>query len=263
MGAWLFEEIHNSPRRARPAARPGSGKTKGSPRRQRVQRRLQPRPAPAPAPVDGQVQRSFPRPSSTCHRGTRCQRRRRRRRLPGRRSAQRSRQALQRSARRRQHGACSARDRRAVPSSTRSRRDSSMCKFANTSTRQRTSRLHAGLFFGFRPPLARPRRPHADAKHAVCLTGLERSFEEIGANVREGVFSMLGPSVEFFGVHPVNSTWASITSLLPMRVLERSAAGAGARRAEQDRRVDALRLSTARRRLPPLVSAGALRHGAV
>ena len=44
------------------------------------------------------------------------------------------------------------------------------------------------------------------AKHAVCLTGLERSFEEIGANVREGVFSMFGGSVEFFGVHPVNST---------------------------------------------------------
>ena len=37
------------------------------------------------------------------------------------------------------------------------------------------------------------------AKHAVCLTGLERSFEEIGANVREGVFSMLGGSAARLG----------------------------------------------------------------
>ena len=53
-------------------------------------------------------------------------------------------------------------------------------------------------------------------QHAVCLTGLERSFEEIGGNVREGVYAMLGPNVTFFGVRPANSTWASVHELLHM-----------------------------------------------
>jgi hypothetical protein len=57
-------------------------------------------------------------------------------------------------------------------------------------------------------------------QHAVCLTGLERSFAEIGANVREGVFGMLGKEVTFFGVRPANSTWASVHELLPMAVVE-------------------------------------------
>lgn len=57
-------------------------------------------------------------------------------------------------------------------------------------------------------------------QHAVCLTGLERSFEEIGANVREGVFRMLGRDVTFFGVRPTNSSWRSVQQLLPMSAVE-------------------------------------------
>jgi hypothetical protein len=51
---------------------------------------------------------------------------------------------------------------------------------------------------------------------AVCLTGLERSFAEIGANVREGVLGMLGARTSFFGVRPANASWDSIAELLPM-----------------------------------------------
>ena len=62
------------------------------------------------------------------------------------------------------------------------------------------------------------------AVHAVCLTGLERSFGEIGANVREGVYRLLGPSLDFFGVRPPSDSWSSIFSLLPPFVAVRTQA---------------------------------------
>ena len=59
------------------------------------------------------------------------------------------------------------------------------------------------------------------AKHAVCLTGLSRSFDEIGANVREGVLTLLGtPAVAFFGVRPPQDPWYQIQRLLPMHAIE-------------------------------------------
>ena len=53
---------------------------------------------------------------------------------------------------------------------------------------------------------------------AVCLTGLERSFAEIGLNVREGLFTLLNSSrtVSFFGVRPINDEWKEIPALLPL-----------------------------------------------
>lgn len=57
-------------------------------------------------------------------------------------------------------------------------------------------------------------------EHAVCVTGQERSFLEIGANIREGVLTMLAGSVTFFGVRPRNETWAQINRLLPMARVE-------------------------------------------
>ena len=58
--------------------------------------------------------------------------------------------------------------------------------------------------------------PAATPLHAVCITGQERSFGEIGANVREGVLRMLGtPRVAFFGVKPVNDPWTGLQTLLP------------------------------------------------
>ena len=59
--------------------------------------------------------------------------------------------------------------------------------------------------------------PAATPLHAVCITGQERSFGEIGANVREGVLRMLGtPRVAFFGVKPVNDPWTGLQKLLPL-----------------------------------------------
>lgn len=60
--------------------------------------------------------------------------------------------------------------------------------------------------------------------HAVCLTGLERSFAEIGANIREGLFGLFdedpsGSSVVIFGIKPQNATWTSIHWLLPIHSL--------------------------------------------
>ena len=52
-------------------------------------------------------------------------------------------------------------------------------------------------------------------EHAVCLTGLERSFAEIGGNVREGVYRLLGPRVTWFGVKPPHDAWSMIHTLLP------------------------------------------------
>ena len=58
--------------------------------------------------------------------------------------------------------------------------------------------------------------------YAVCLTGLERSFAEIGGNVREALFTLLhGGRVTIFGVRPSHDSWGEIKSLLPIaRVVE-------------------------------------------
>ena len=55
---------------------------------------------------------------------------------------------------------------------------------------------------------------------AICLTGMERSFAEIGANVREGVISLLGDShtvrhAVYFGVRPPFDECTSVRQLLP------------------------------------------------
>jgi hypothetical protein len=56
--------------------------------------------------------------------------------------------------------------------------------------------------------------------HAVCITGAERSFGEIGANVREGVLRMLGtPRVAFFGVKPTEEAWDAVQRLLPLTAM--------------------------------------------
>ena len=55
---------------------------------------------------------------------------------------------------------------------------------------------------------------------AVCLTGLERSFVEVGLNVREGLFTMLrGAVVSVFGVQPANDAWKEIPALIPLHAV--------------------------------------------
>tara|TARA_B110001452_G_C15214494_1_gene421231 strand:+ start:134 stop:454 length:321 start_codon:yes stop_codon:yes gene_type:complete len=56
---------------------------------------------------------------------------------------------------------------------------------------------------------------------AVCLTGLQRSFPEIGHNVMEGIYHMAGPGadIDFFGVKPPEDDWGAIRQLLPMRAI--------------------------------------------
>ena len=55
---------------------------------------------------------------------------------------------------------------------------------------------------------------------AVCLTGMERSFAEVGANIREGLYHLLGaanaPHAVFVGVRPPHDTWPSVRALLPL-----------------------------------------------
>ena len=57
---------------------------------------------------------------------------------------------------------------------------------------------------------------------AVCLTGMERSFAEIGGNIREGLLSLLdaSTSVTIFGVRPRHDPWSSLNVLLPMHQVE-------------------------------------------
>ena len=55
---------------------------------------------------------------------------------------------------------------------------------------------------------------------AVCLTGMERSFAEIGANIREGLARLLGAATlrdeaVFFGVRPAHDPWTEVRALLP------------------------------------------------
>ena len=57
--------------------------------------------------------------------------------------------------------------------------------------------------------------------HAVCVTGLERSFGEIGDNIRQGVLRFLGtPSIAFFGIQPHNDSWTHIRRLLPIQEVQ-------------------------------------------
>ena len=52
---------------------------------------------------------------------------------------------------------------------------------------------------------------------AVCLTGLQRSFPEIGNNIAEAVRDLLAPRhIHYFGIKPVNDSWAAIEYVLPM-----------------------------------------------
>ena len=58
-------------------------------------------------------------------------------------------------------------------------------------------------------------------EHAVCLTGSERSFVEIGANIRQGVYTSLdSAAVAFFGVRPRDESWGLIRQLLPMNEVQ-------------------------------------------
>eukprot|EP00966_Prymnesium_polylepis_P227873 5273143-Prymnesium_polylepis.1 len=60
-------------------------------------------------------------------------------------------------------------------------------------------------------------------RHAVCLTGMERSFSEIGGNIREAVHHLLGTpaaKVVIFGVRPVNDSWTHINSWLSFQRVE-------------------------------------------
>ena len=60
--------------------------------------------------------------------------------------------------------------------------------------------------------------PAADTnRHAICLTGGERSFGEIGQNVREGMLHSLGTAaVTLFGVRPSYDPWTTVRRLLPL-----------------------------------------------
>ena len=73
---------------------------------------------------------------------------------------------------------------------------------------------------------------------AVCLTGLQRSFPEIGHNIKEGIYHMAGPGAEidFFGVKPPEDDWSAIRQLLPMRAI-----GTQARCLDPQRNAAALR----------------------
>ena len=53
---------------------------------------------------------------------------------------------------------------------------------------------------------------------AVCLTGLQRSFPEIGNNIAEAVRDLLAPRhIYYFGIKPVNDSWAAIEYVLLSR----------------------------------------------
>ncbi len=65
------------------------------------------------------------------------------------------------------------------------------------------------------------RAPREPVEHAVCLTGLERSFSEVGNNVREGLLHLLGsPRFIIFGVRPIADPWHQIRRLLPVDHIE-------------------------------------------
>lgn len=68
-----------------------------------------------------------------------------------------------------------------------------------------------------------------ELRHAVCVTGLRRSFPEISANLRSRVFGFLqstAPNVEIrtFGVQPHNDSWGVVIEKLgPFEAVEKQA----------------------------------------
>ena len=66
---------------------------------------------------------------------------------------------------------------------------------------------------GVRPPF----------RHAVCLTGEERSFGEVGGSIQAALLTLSG-TVHVFGVEPPgNESWSIIPQLLPMAATETQA----------------------------------------
>ena len=59
-------------------------------------------------------------------------------------------------------------------------------------------------------------------RHAVCLTGLQRDFDVIGANVRHFLLDLVGGGSELtmFGVQPEGESWWAIRRLLPLHMSE-------------------------------------------
>ena len=58
-------------------------------------------------------------------------------------------------------------------------------------------------------------------RHAVCISGMERSFAEMGDNVRQAVIHFFGTAqITWFGNQPANDDWLTIRRLLPMHVIE-------------------------------------------
>merc|ERR1719183_1238027 len=52
---------------------------------------------------------------------------------------------------------------------------------------------------------------------AICLTGLQRSFPEVGGNIKEALGSLLTlDATEIFGVRPATDPWDAIRRLLPL-----------------------------------------------
>ena len=68
-----------------------------------------------------------------------------------------------------------------------------------------------------------------ELRHAVCVTGLRRSFSEISANLRSRVYGVLqstAPKVEIriFGVQPHNDSWGEVLEKLgPFEAVEKQA----------------------------------------
>ena len=63
-------------------------------------------------------------------------------------------------------------------------------------------------------------------RHAVCVTGLEREYADIRANVRHAVLGLLrrtAPTVDvrWFGVRPPEDPWAHAVADLGFEAIER------------------------------------------
>lgn len=63
--------------------------------------------------------------------------------------------------------------------------------------------------------------PAGMPSHAVCVTGLQRSFPEISGNIRRSLEELydaraqLATTVAFFGVRPANDSWHEVREALP------------------------------------------------
>lgn len=70
-------------------------------------------------------------------------------------------------------------------------------------------------------------RQTAGLRHGVCLTGLERSFSEVGSNIVTALYHLLATpssSVSLFGVRPANDSWIHVRAELSFERLEVQAA---------------------------------------